>query len=436
MVKRFALPFIALFVLAWSFLAYLDVYFASFSFLSGFVKTSTVILLSFMVIIITRYFALLFFSYLNYVFPQVDEEELTEFPLVTVIIPAYNESLNIEAAMKSVLAQDYPNLEVFLMDDGSTDGTADIARPFEGEHPNAKVVIVSEANRGKAEVLNRGLELSSGEYVLCIDADAVLAPDAVRQMLPHFHDPKVGGVAGNIKVSNRDNMLTRLQALEYVAGQNTIRRAQSLFNCVNVIPGTLGMFRRTAIEQAGGYDTDTYAEDTDLTIKLLADGWKVQCAPDAYAWTESPETVTGIMRQRYRWTRGILQTVMKHRDLLWRWDIKSAALWLLAFESVIWPPMNIFANFFFVFVACTQQIMHPIILWWVQLSLLDMVTALHCIAMDREKLILVPYTVIFRFYFVIIIDVCKAFSIMEEFLGIEMRWDQIARKGKATFKEA
>src|SRR6185312_14245608 len=109
---------------------------------------------------------------------------------------------------------------------------------------------------------------------------------------------------------------------------------------------------------------------------------------------------------------------------LWRFDLKAAALWLLAFESVIWPPMNIFANFFFVFVACTQHIMQPIILWWVQLSLLDMVTALHCIAMDREWLILVPYTVIFRFYFVIVIDVCKFLSIIEEFLGIQMRWDQ------------
>ena len=280
-------------------------------------------------------------------------------------------------------------------------------------------------------MLNRGVARSHGDYLLCMDADAVLAPDVVRQMLPHFLDPEVAAVAGNVKVSNRDNTLTRLQALEYVAGQNTIRRAQSYFSCVNVIPGTLGMFRRSALNEVGGYDHDTYAEDTDLTIKLLGANWKVQCAPYAYAWTESPETVTGIMRQRYRWTRGILQTVFKNRDLLWDLDMKGVALWFLAFESVIWPPMNIFANFFFIFVACTQHIIYPIILWWVQLSLLDMVTALHCIAMDGEWLVLVPYTIIFRFYFVIVIDVCKTFSIVEEFLGVGMQWDQVARKGKA-----
>ena len=432
MIKKYWIPFVGLLVLGWSLLAYFDVYVGDFSFLSGFVSSSSVILLSFMIIIINRYFMLLFFSYLNYLLPHVHEEELKEFPLVTVIIPAYNESLNIEVALKSVLAIDYPHLEIFLMDDGSTDGTAAIAAPYAGEHPHAHVTIVSAPNQGKPGALNSGVALSHGEYILCMDADAVLAPDVVRHMLPHFLDPKVAAVAGNVKVSNRDNTLTRLQALEYVAGQNTIRRAQSLFNCVNVVPGTLGMFRRTAMKEVGGYDHDTYAEDTDLTIKLLGAGWKVQCAPDAHAWTESPETVTGIMRQRYRWTRGILQTVFKNRKLLWRLDIKAAALWILAFESVIWPPMNIFANFFFVYVACTQQVMAPVILWWVQLCLLDMVTALHCIAMDGEWLILVPYTVIFRFYFVIIIDVCKIFSIAEEFMGIEMRWDQIARKGKAA----
>jgi len=432
--KKIWMPVAAFFLLSWSVLAYLDVYYRDFSFQSTFVRSSFVILLSFMIVIIIRYFGLLVFSYLNYIFPHVPEPtpEMTSFPLVTVIIPAFNESKNIEVSLKSVLAIDYPNMEIFLMDDGSTDGTADIAAPYAGVHPNGTVTIVSDRNKGKPAVLNRGVALSTGEFILCMDADAVLAPNVIRLMLPHFMDPKVGAVAGNIKVSNRDNMLCRLQALEYVAGQNTVRRAQSFFDIVNVIPGTLGVFRRSAMLEAGGYDHDTFAEDTDLTIKLLDLGWKVQCAPDAFAWTESPEDVTGIMRQRYRWTRGILQTVLKHQNMLWRPDIRGAALWLLAFESVVWPPMNMFAYFFFVFVASTQHVMHPIILWWIQLSLLDMVTALHCVAMDNEWLVLVPYSVIFRFYFVIIIDVGKVFSIMEEFMGIQMRWDQIARKGKAA----
>jgi len=432
MLKKYWMPLVALAVLVWSTLAFLDVYVGEFSFLGGFLRTSTGMLLGFMVIIIIRYLLLLLFSYLNYARPHVVDPELQEFPLVTILVPAYNEQLNITAAMKSVLAINYPNMEILVLDDGSTDDTAALASHFAGRHPHAQVTVHTAPNAGKANALNRGVELSKGEFLLCMDADAVLAPDVIRQMLPHFQDPEVGAIAGNVKVSNRDTWMTRLQALEYVVGQNTIRRAQSYFDCVNVVPGTLGMFRRSALKAAGGYDHSTYAEDTDLTIKLLGLGWKVQCAPHAYAWTEAPETVTGVMRQRYRWTRGILQTVFKNKHLLWRMDIKAAALWLLAFESVIWPPMNMFANFFFLFVACTQQVIHPIILWWIQLTILDIITALHCIVMDDEWLSLVPYTIVFRLVFVVIIDVCKTFSIAEEYLGIAMNWDQVARKGKAA----
>src|SRR5438128_12045588 len=182
-----------------------------------------------------------------------------------------------------------------------------------------------------------------------MDADSRLTPDALRYAIRHFQDPAVGAVAGNVKVINRHNIWTKLQALEYLEGLNIVRKAQAFFRSVNVIPGPIGIFRRTAIEGTGGYDSDTFAEDFDMTVKILADGWKIHYEPKAVAYTEAPEELLDVIKQRYRWSRGILQALRKQKRLLVRSEgvlTTPLSLWYMLFEGLVWPAMNILSSLF------------------------------------------------------------------------------------------
>ncbi len=234
-------------------------------------------------------------------------------PAVTVIVPAYNEEKVIEQTVRSVLASDYPNLRVIVVDDGSPDATAEVVRQkFAAEIAQGRVLLLTKPNGGKASALNYGLEHTNDEIYVGIDADTVIAPNAVSLLVPHFTDSRTGAVAGNAKVGNRVNLWTRWQALEYITSQNFERRALNVFGAVSVVPGAIGAWRREAVREAGGYHTDTVAEDADLTMSLLQNGWRVVNEDRALAFTEAPTTAGSLMRQRFRWSFGILQAVWKH----------------------------------------------------------------------------------------------------------------------------
>jgi cellulose synthase/poly-beta-1,6-N-acetylglucosamine synthase-like glycosyltransferase/peptidoglycan/xylan/chitin deacetylase (PgdA/CDA1 family) len=234
-------------------------------------------------------------------------------PPVTVIIPAFNEEKVIERTVRSVLDSDYPNLKVIVVDDGSKDATFTVAQnAFAAEIADGKVLLLTKPNSGKAAALNFGLKHTQDEVYIGIDADTSIAPDAVSMLVAHFADPEVGAVAGNAKVGNRVNIWTRWQALEYITSQNFERRALNVLGAVSVVPGAIGAWRRAAVQEAGGYPTDTVAEDADLTMSLLEQGWKVVNEDRALAFTEAPTNARGLMRQRFRWSFGILQAVWKH----------------------------------------------------------------------------------------------------------------------------
>jgi cellulose synthase/poly-beta-1,6-N-acetylglucosamine synthase-like glycosyltransferase/peptidoglycan/xylan/chitin deacetylase (PgdA/CDA1 family) len=240
--------------------------------------------------------------------------EAPEFkPRVTVIVPAYNEEKVIEHTVRSVLASDYPNLRTIVVDDGSPDGTVEVVRDkFAAEIAEGRVLLLTKPNGGKASALNYALEHTDDEIYVGIDADTMIAPQAVSLLVPHFADARVGAVSGNAKVGNRVNLWTRWQALEYITSQNFERRALNVFGAVSVVPGAIGAWRMSAVRQAGGYPTDTVAEDADLTMALLEKGWHVVNEDRALAYTEAPTTASGLMRQRFRWSFGILQAVWKH----------------------------------------------------------------------------------------------------------------------------
>ena len=237
-------------------------------------------------------------------------------PDVTVLIPAYNEEGVIIQTVTSVLASDYRAMHVIVVNDGSIDDTQMLLDSHFGD--DRRVQIIHQVNRGKAAALNNAMSHAKTNIVVTIDADTEIESDAIRQLLRHFSDPKLGAVAGNVKVGNRSRWLTRWQALEYITSQNMEKRAFDLLNCITVVPGALGAWRKEAIEASGGITADTVAEDADLTVAIRRLGWRVCYEERAVAWTEAPITASALIRQRFRWTFGTLQSFWKHRDTLFR----------------------------------------------------------------------------------------------------------------------
>ena len=233
-------------------------------------------------------------------------------PDVTILIPAFNEESVIVDTVSAALSTDYPKFDVLVIDDGSKDRTAELVREHFGHDP--RVHLLMQVNRGKPSALNHGLSEATGEIIVTIDADTIVDSEAVGRLVRHFADPKIGAVAGNVKVMNRNRWITRWQALEYITSQNLEKRAFDLLNCIPVVPGAAGAWRASLLKTSGGFSGDTVAEDTDLTLTIRRNGWKILYDEDAIGRTEVPETVDALIKQRFRWTFGTLQAVWKHRD--------------------------------------------------------------------------------------------------------------------------
>lgn len=397
------------------------------------VRAVAVLLLIFVAFLFLRYFVLMWFSYLGHAERNIlGKRELRRLPPVSVLIPAYNEGKVLDRAIVSVLSLDYPDFEVVVIDDGSSDDTLERAARWEGRHGGCKVRVVTQANAGKAAALNAGIQAARHPFLLCMDADSALEPQTLQRAIHHFADPSVAAVAGNVKVENRGGFLTRLQALEYIEGLNLLRRAQGFLAAVNIVPGPVGVFRREALEEVGGYESDTFAEDADLTLKLMTAGWRIEYEDEAVAWTEAPVRWMDLTQQRYRWTRGILQALRKRKGVLVR-PFPDFPLWVsavqLGFEALIWPVLNIFTHVLFALVGLAFGAGEIVLYWLVLLTLLDLVAALMTVAMEEESLSLVPLAVLYRFVFVLFLDVVKAFATLEEAVGIGMGWGKLERTG-------
>ncbi|MEM4375040.1 MAG: glycosyltransferase family 2 protein, partial [Nitrososphaerota archaeon] len=219
---------------------------------------------------------------------------------VSVIIPAYNEEKWIAKTIEALLETDYPNLEIIVVDDGSTDRTYEIALQYR----RRGVVVLHKENGGKASAINYGLLYARGEIIFTVDADSLVSRNAITLMTSYFRDSRVVGVAGNVRVVNKVNWLTGNQALEYVTQINLLRRATASLGVVQVMPGPLSAFRREVLEGLGKYDRDTVTEDFDITVKLLKSGGILQAPTKALAYTEAPTRLGDFYRQRIRWYRG------------------------------------------------------------------------------------------------------------------------------------
>ncbi len=253
-------------------------------------------------------------------------------PRVAVLIPAYNEEKVIVRTIRSVMMSSYKNIRIIVIDDGSTDDTFDAAREaYPSDIASGRLTVLSKPNGGKADALNYALERIDEEIYIGIDADGVIAHDAIANLVPHFADPKIGAVAGNAKVGNRVNLWTRWQALEYITSQNFERRALDLFDVVMVVPGAIGAWRAAPVRAGGGYHSNTVAEDADLTMNLLEQGYSVIYEDQALAFTEAPIDANGLARQRFRWSFGILQAIYKHKGAISR----HRAMGLFALPNIL-----------------------------------------------------------------------------------------------------
>jgi poly-beta-1,6 N-acetyl-D-glucosamine synthase len=231
-------------------------------------------------------------------------------PRVSIIVPAYNEEKVVARTIENLVEADYPNKEIIVVDDGSTDSTYQVASRFAGRD----LKVIHRPNGGKFAALNTGIAISSGEVIITVDADSMISRSALSQIVRGFENPEVAGVAGNLKVFNRNKFLTRIQALEYITQIQVVRRAFENFGSLTVASGAFSAFRKTALEEAGGYDPDYLLEDFDITIKLLKSHQILHGNNEAVCYTEAPETLRDIYKQRLSWFRGDFQNFWKHRD--------------------------------------------------------------------------------------------------------------------------
>jgi cellulose synthase/poly-beta-1,6-N-acetylglucosamine synthase-like glycosyltransferase len=345
---------------------------------------------------------------------------------VSVIVPAYNESAGIEAAVRSLLASDHP-VEIIVVDDGSTDGTADLV-----ESLRLPVRVIRQPNAGKPAALNTGLAAATFDLVVMVDGDTVFEPDTVRTIVQPFADPRVGAVSGNAKVVNRGGMLGRWQHIEYVVGFNLDRRLFDLAECMPTVPGAVGAFRRQALLDLGGVSDVTLAEDTDLTMALCRAGWRVVYEEGAKAWTEAPASLNALWRQRYRWCYGTLQAMWKHRGALVQRGAagklgRRGLVYLLLFQvllPLLAPVVDIFALYGLLFLDPVR-----IIGLWLAFLLLQLMMGLYAFRLDGERpgplwsLPLQQFVYRQLMYLVVIQSVFTAVS------GSRLRWQRMERYG-------
>jgi cellulose synthase/poly-beta-1,6-N-acetylglucosamine synthase-like glycosyltransferase len=263
---------------------------------------------------------------------------------ISVVMAAYNEGKVVGKTLRALLGSDYKGeIEVIVVDDGSRDETAaEVERVAEVD---PRVRLLQQENRGKAWALQRGLAVVHHGIVVFIDADTQCQRDTLPRLLEPFSDERIGAVSGHAKVGNLRTFIARCQALEYTCGFNLDRRAYNRWNCITVVPGAISAIRKDAIDQAGGLSLQTLAEDTDLTLSLHKHRQQIVYVPDAIAWTEAPESVRTLARQRFRWAYGTLQCLWKHRDMVFNWNYRALgwfslpSIWFFQIILVAVTPM-------------------------------------------------------------------------------------------------
>lgn len=355
-----------------------------------------------------------------------------DWPAVSVVIPAYNEELGIAATVQSLFTSGYPDLDIVVVDDGSTDRTADVVAGL--GLPGVR--LIRQANAGKPAALNAGIGLARHDVVVLADADTVFEPGAVQALVAPFataRRSRIGAVAGNTKVGNRRGLLGRWQHIEYVIGFNLDRRMYDILQCMPTVPGAIGAFRREALQAVGGVSAATLAEDTDLTMAICRAGWRVIYVPEARAWTEAPATLRQLWRQRYRWSYGTMQAMWKHRGAV-RESGAAGMLgrrglpYLLAFHVLLplLAPVVDIATLYAVVVTRSPTLLYV----WLGFLLLQLLAAGYAFRLDGEPLrplwSLPMQQIVYRQLMYLVVFQSAATALY----GLRLRWQGVQRTGE------
>lgn len=354
-------------------------------------------------------------------------------PLVSVIVPAYNEAVVITNCVESILRSRYLLLEVLLVDDGSTDSTAEIMAGLAAQYD--RVRFLSQANAGKGAALNTGIAAAQGEILMFVDADGIFAPDTLIHMLEGFDHPKIGAVCGDDRPVNLNRIQTMMLAVLSHVGTGLVRRALSLTHCLPIVSGNIGAFRADLVRSVGGFHEDTLGEDLELTWRVYAAGYRVRFQPKALVYAESPSTIGGLWRQRVRWSRGLLQTLRLHLGMLGRARYGPFGLFLVfnAITMVVIPILQlaVLAILPFLYVAGKGPIPGEIlaILGWLGLFI-SVLLILFSLGLNHSwRDLRYVWTVPLWPFYSVFVGLALANAIVKELRGSPARWNKLQRTG-------
>ena len=348
-------------------------------------------------------------------------------PKVSIIVPAHNEGEIIDTAISSLVDLDYPRKEIIIVDDNSSDDTYLKVKPYASKGL-VKLFKKTDPMSNKARAVNYGVRFSSGDFVVVIDADTVINRESLGRVLQPFADESVVGVAGNIRVYNDRSLLGRLQAYEYFLAMELGRAFQSSLQILMIIPGAFGAFRADIFRQLGQMDEDTITEDFDFALKLRKTRGRIIFVGGAIAWTSVPTTWRSWIRQRVRWTRGQVQTLKKHKDLLLSWKF-GARVWLSAFDMLFMDVVLLFMRTTWIFIVPfiyphipLWKVGSVIILFYIILELFQAGVGVLMSPRRKRDVLSLPLIPINVLFYRPIYGVVRFYAYVQDLLGLKARW--------------
>lgn len=360
---------------------------------------------------------------------------LTTRPRVSVLVPCYNEERTLENCIFSLLRQDYPNFEIIIINDGSTDNTIKIAKKL--AQMNSNIKLINKSNNGKALALNTGIEASNGDIIVSMDADSIFLSSTISELVKSFEDPSVAAVSGNIRVANRDSFIGKQQAVEYIMGLTIQRSAFSYLGCMQVISGAIGAFRKEVLYEIGGYSNDTIVEDMEITLALAYSKYKIIYNPKAIAYTEAPESLNNFIRQRYRWTFGGFQVISKYKSLLFKRHLNKMGFIGLPY-FIVFPWLDVMVSLLLiisiVLVTLTGK-WFELALFFMAMSTLQLLLVIYAISIDKENRNLAPISLFDSLFYSHLISFVTVMAGIDYLNNKKATWSKFERKGKNIISE-
>lgn len=354
--------------------------------------------------------------------------DLIRLPHVTVILPAHNEERVIETAIQTLIDLDYPSREIVVVNDGSTDKTEERVWRYV---QSGQIRLINRPCGGKAVAVNTGIAVAREGIIVIVDADSAPQRDAIRRLVPHFEDPHVLAVSGNVKIGNRVNELTKLQSLEYIRGINLRRRAFDVLDSELVVPGAIGAFRKSAYAEIGTMDRDTVVEDMDLTVRLGKSGGDIHYDPHAVAFTEAPEDIRNLVKQRRRWYGGTLQTWLKHRHRWWAFGPLSSIGFPFLTLTMFFIPLVELVTIAFLFMYLVQGLFLGVLLAATSILVIEFALSSAAVLLDGEDPRLILHTPAYSFFYRYFLDLIRIKAYWDVYRK-KIGWTRPSRYGELT----